>query len=354
MIWKLAGLLLMAGLMIGGCSNSTNSELSEVSALDEFDSFKPVDEEPYFGDPIIGEVAAPIEEAAYNDTLSSLTWVSGNGDRIPPDVYTMRVVWGNLEGDSGITELTDWSGKLTVGRGGIIVTHTIRFEEGQDYILPRCDLNSTPMPQELEWVSKTSWHFDGLATKVIVPYSDTDELVLLHYESEQLDITFPVDQLEELDTMINIGAGNAISFQAMRHDPYEARRGCMAGRWGRNEDGQGVFFGRWISANGRIHGCIKGRWGVRTDDEGNSRQVFAGKFIDSNGKFRALVKGQWRVTVQDGRSLGEFKGRFYNADGEPIGIMRGHFKRGGTRQGGYFAGHWCFNCPHNQTDELVP
>ncbi len=331
------GILAVLSLVIGGCSSSTDP--ADIDAdLEDFGAYKATDEDPYFGDPDVEEVASAEEEEEYNDPVALSPIVDSVECAERPDIFCLRMVWGNLERDSGVTELTDWSGKLTINRGAIVVTHLIRFEPGQDYLLPRYNEEGYYVPEELRWVSQTSCHYDGIASKLFIPPSVTDEVVTVTYESEQLTISFTMGELEELDTLITIGFGNAISFQAARFDPTSKLHGSLAGRWFRNENGQGVFYGKWISAAGRIMGTIKGQWGI---DE-NGRQVFVGKWIDVTGKFQGFVKGFYssHPTLSNLAYGGRFWGRIYNADSEPIGLLKGHYRRGNCYKGGYFAGRW--------------
>jgi hypothetical protein len=152
-----------------------------------------------------------------------------------------------------------------------------------------------------------------------------------------------MDELEDLDTLVNIGVGNAISFQSMRFEPQADRplRGHLRGHWCRDEDGRGIFYGRWMASNGRLIGALKGHWGV--DSTGN--RMFVGKWVDRSGRFQGFVKGTWEPTfcdiMENDRPYGVFKGRIFNGDREPIGMLGGHYTAGGCRPGGYFAGRWC-------------
>ncbi|MEZ5360519.1 MAG: hypothetical protein R3F48_17025 [Candidatus Zixiibacteriota bacterium] len=345
----LLGLLAVIAFALGACSSNTTEPADTGTTLEDFGSYKPTDEEPNFGDEAVAELTTEAEEADFADPVALSPVVDSVENQDYPDIFAMRIVWGNLEQDSGVTELTDWSGTLTLSRGAIVVKRTIRFEPGQDYILPRYNDSGVYIPEELSYVSQTSWHFDGLRLNLYIPPSVTDEVVTLTYESPQLSITFTMDELEDLDTLINIGFGNAISFQAMRFDPASLTHGGLTGRWGRDEEGNGIFYGTWMSSTGELMGTLMGDWGV--DEDG--KPVFAGKYIDINGQFEGLIKGQWRINGLGENATGHFAGRIYNADLEPIGKLFGHFKRGTVRKSGYFAGRWCVGCPNIVTDETL-
>ncbi len=328
------------GLVVAGCSSSTDPADPYLTDLEDFGQYTSDAEAPAFGDPDIEELITAEQE--FDDPVALLPPVDSIGNQIRTDMFCFRMLWGNLARDTGVTELTDWSGSLTVSRGAVLVTHTIRFEPGQDYLLPRYSVDVYPNPGALRWVSwvsKTSVHLDGIATQLLIPPSFTREVVTVTYESPQLTIGFTINELEALDTLITIGFGNAISFHATRCEPqpHVPTRGHLVGRWGRNEDGQGIFFGRWMTSFGRVIGSVRGRWGV--DETG--AQIFVGKYIDRSGNFKGFVKGIWRIRGEGHNVYGQFRGRIFNADREPIGALRGHFKRGDSRWGGWFAGLWC-------------
>ncbi len=331
-------MMVLIGLVASGCSSTNNpSELN--TKADDFGPYLATDEEPYFGDAAVEQIVTT-GETEYEDPVALSAVVDSVENLAVPDIFCFRMVWGNLEHDSGITELTNWSGKLTISRGAIVVTRLIWFEPGQDYLLPRYNDDGFYVPEELAWVSKTSVHIDGIATKLFIPPSVNEEVVTVEYESEQLTISFTMDQLETLDTMIAIGPGNAIAFHSTRFDPTHRLRGFLAGTWGRDDDGNGIFIGKWMSSNGRMLGSVMGKWGH--DDDG--RPVFVGKWIDQSGKFEGFLKGYWRVRGIGDNAVGRFWGRIFNADREPIGLLHGHFKKGETRRGGFFAGRWCVGC----------
>ncbi len=335
MILFLAAPVLL-GFLLAGCSSTTEPQ-DTAANLEDFGSYTATDEQPAFGDPSIAalmDVESPVDDPV---ALSPVVDSIENDDRTA--AYCLRMVWGNLDGDSGVTDPTDWSGTLTISRGAIIVTHTIRFEPGQDSLLPRSNDSGIYVPEELSWASTTVGGIDGIATRLLIPPATTDDIVTVSYESAQLTISFDLAALDDLDTLISVGTGNAISFEATRCEPQTnvPRRGHLIGRWGRNEDGEGIFYGRWMTANGRVIGSLRGNWGI----DSTGARVFVGKYIDRDGNFQGYVKGLWRIRGIGFNACGQFRGRIFNADREPIGVLKGHFKKGDTRWGGYFAGLWC-------------
>jgi hypothetical protein len=224
------------------------------------------------------------------------------------------------------------------------VTHTIRFESRQDYILPRYNDEGFYIPEELRWVSTTSSGIDGIATRLYIPPSNTDEVVTVTYKTRRMAITFTMDELEDLDHIVDVGYGQAILFQSMRYEPGDGRptRGQLGGYWGRNEDGRGIFYGRWKTSGGRIIGTLRGEWGV--DSAGVP--VFIGKWVDMSGRFQGFVKGTWQeadvcLGMNCPTHSGIFEGRIFNADRNPIGALKGRYWHAPENPRGCFAGVWC-------------
>jgi len=336
-------LALLAGLgfILGGCSSSTDSGQSGTSDFEDFGGYEAVDEESAdFGEEELSLMLADGEGEEYDDPVALSPVVDSVENQENPEIYCLRLRWGNLPHDTNVTEPTDWSGTLTLSRGAIVVTHLIRFERG-DYPLPRYNDEGVYVPEELAWVSHTSWHFDGLAARIFIPPSNTDDIVTLSYRSEQLDLTFDMADLESLDTLVEVGYGNAISIQAMRWEPEmeRPRRGHLMGHWGRDEGGQGIFYGLWMSRTGRIIGTLKGEWGI----DSTGAQIFVGKYVDRTGQFEGFLKGTWRNNPMAYSPLprGRFSGRIYDAERNPIGLLEGHYMGGANHRPGFFSGHWC-------------
>ena len=54
----------------------------------------------------------------------------------------MAIVWGKLPADRDATDSRDWSGTLKISHGGLLVRHTIGFEDATDMLLPRTSLDT--------------------------------------------------------------------------------------------------------------------------------------------------------------------------------------------------------------------
>ena len=344
-IYLLIVLLAGLGLVMGGCTSSTDPAEANFADLEDFGNYEATDEaSPDFGNPDLAGLLAETEEEEYADPIALSPLVQIVENHVRPDIFHFRMLWGNLPRDTAVTELTDWSGTLTISRGAIVVTHLIRFEPGQDHLLPRWNDDGFYVPEVLGWKSLTSCCIDGIATKLFIPPSVTDEIVTVNYHSKQLDITFTMDELEELDSMISVGYGNAILFQAARLEPRPnlQLRGHLRGVWTKDDAGQGIFYGHWTAAGGMPMGAIKGEWGV--DTTGN--RVFVGKWIDRSGHFRGFIKGSWEewdvcLGMNCPLWAGAFDGRIFNAERDPIGLLGGRYMKMPFSRTGRFEGRWC-------------
>jgi hypothetical protein len=344
--------ILSLGLLalIAGCSQKTSDSQNDQSEIaDEFGGYTPTDEQPAFGDQVLAAEMEGDEE--YNDqVLSSPTVDSIINDSEEEGAYALRIVWGSLEFDSTVTEVTDWSGSLTISRGAEIVRRLIRFERGQDYILPREDR------KVIEWVSVTTVHYDGIFVNLYVPPVDpndtnvtADEPVTVTFATGPFTVSFNIEELMTLDTVFVLEDGvNAVAFRGFKVFPGICPKGFLGGRWGKDSTGQGIFFGRWISRNGALIGHLRGHWG--TDRDGNPDNVFYGKWIDINGKFEGFLKGHYYArpcpnVVRD--RFGQFKGFFYDANRNVKGALNGHYMRSRTDEEnslGFFLGRWKTFC----------
>lgn len=322
------------GLFIGcGNDNATQPE-SQSDIADEFGGFTPTDEPPAFGD---ADLAALVGgDVEFDDPMFDDPVVE-NDIRSATAIYSMRIIWGRMEYDSTVTAVTDWTGSLSVSWGAIAVRRTIRFEPATDWILPRTDR------RVVEFVSKTTVHNDGLHINIYQPPSVTDDIKTITFETAPYSVTFDVNTLVKMDTLIELGDGNAVSIQAHKITPQACPRGFLAGLWGRDEDGNRIFMGHWMSANGALMGYLRGNWGEEIDDV--KYNVFYGKYIDINGQFEGLIRGTYgpvspanALTVV-GR-VGYFRGYYYDANGNVLGVLGGHYRPVKNLGYGVFFGRW--------------
>lgn len=352
----------LIGLMIGCSKDDSTTGGTTDSIADEFGGYLPTDEAPAFGDP---ELAADIEaDQAYSDPMLAVSSVDSVIDEsTEAGTYVMRILWGSMEYDSTVTEVTDWSGSLTISRGAEIVRRTIRFEPGQDYILDRTDRSL------IEWVSLTTVHHDGICVNLYVPPVDStdtttaaDEPVTVSFETGPFSISFDISEIAALDTIYYLDDEvNAVAFRGFKIYPGACPKGFLEGGWGTDSTGQGIFKGRWISQHGALAGFLEGTWGV--DPDGNQTNVFYGKWIDLNGQFQGLLRGTYKPVAFGLQGNGHmqyygggwFRGNFYDKNQNVLGVLRGHYQKSRCDcdgRLGFFKGRWKTYCPSTTVDEV--
>jgi len=111
-------------------------------------------------------------------------------------------------------------------------------------------------------------------------------------------------------------------------DPAGHVSGFLKGHFGKKENGEQVFYGKWISRLGRFEGFIRGHWGF-----------YDCPAADSSGD---CVPG------------GFFEGQILNSDGAAIGELAGRFRAGNIMfnvPGGFFQGRWRLDCPGDSGDD---
>ncbi len=397
-----------------GCSSNpsepTNSTAGDLNA--DFGGYTATPEQPGFGDAdLLAEAAG---EVSYNDPMQVSPAVDSLMEDPTSGFFVFRVTWGQLDYDSTMTTPTSWDGSLTISRGAELVRRVIRFEDGQDYVKPRTDrkliewVSTTtvhydgllvdmyfprPMPMldttltpavdtltdttwttvvdttmtpEVDTLGDTTWVtvVDTTMTPNVDTYPDTTWIpvvdttypdpVTVTFETGPYSRTFSLGELVALDTVVYLDDSNAVAFHAMKLDRVVCGRGFLSGHWGRDENGDGVFRGMWMSKRGLIDGWLQGSWG---QDE-NGKNVFYGKWIDQSGAFEGLLAGTWafmpnrHASDQARRHAGGwFSGKVFDDARSEIGLLRGRFKGPDHPvKAGYFQGLWRLNCGDATTD----
>jgi len=337
-------ILALLALMVG-CSKQSSEPEDLTSIGVEFGGYLPTDEAPGFGDPTL------VSETAEDQEFSDPVLVDPETEDCinnATSIYAMRIVWGRLEYDSLVQTVTDWDGSLEVSWGGMVLRRVVKFEPLQDWIIPRTDRKL------IEWVSKTTVHHDGIFVNIYQPPSATDDIKTVTFSTGPLEITYDVNDLAKLDTVITLDDGNSVAIHAHKLGHGVCPRGFLAGLWGRDDEGNRIFFGSWMSQNAALMGHLKGRWGA--DADGNPAPVFYGKYIDIDGNFEGLLKGVYGPTANStsasvNRRVGIFRGYFYDANGNILGILKGHYRNRVAGSGmGYFQGRWRTLC--NKVEEI--
>jgi len=347
MLKRLATFVMALALigLITGCSSDNSTTTGESDISEEFGGFLPTAEAPSFGDDTIATLMG--DDQDYEDPMLTNTVVEEELQDSLTDIYSLRIVWGMLRYDSTMTTPTDWSGSLTISRGSIILRKVIKFEPNTDWIVIRDNR------AELDWVSQTTVHHDGIFVNLVVPpVDDTGENtdpVTVTFTTEPFEVSFNLEDLNTLDTIYYLEDSNAVAFHAFNVVRVPCPKGFFSGVWGKDEDGNGLFYGQWMSQMGYTDGQFEGTWGLTTDNVENN--VFYGKVIDLDGNFLALLRGTYHSKhpmAHRGSSSGWLRGYYYDEDGNVMGVLKGHYHEQPKNSGfGFMQGRWREYCREN-------
>jgi hypothetical protein len=371
MLKKSALVLFTAALMVWaiGCSDSpsapqTDADLPNLEA--DFGGYTATDETPGFGDPDL--VAMEGDEKEVKDGIMDSPEIQGWFNDPKVLAFHFRAVWGQLTHDSTVTTPTSWDGSLTISRGGVITRRLIHWELNQDFLLPRTSR------EVVEWQSTTTVHNDGLAFDLLIPWITTYDTTIvvdtiddttydttitvdtvlpepftLTFETGPYTRTFDMEELAALDTVVYVDDvdSNAVAFQGFQMFRNVCPRGVMAGRWGYDDEGNGVFQGIWYSRFGYVDGFVEGMFGKNEEN----KRVFYGKWIDRDGNFEGLLAGTYGhfsgVHAGDNaglRAAGWLRGKIFDADENEIGALAGRFKPDTGFPSGWFQARWKLHC----------
>jgi len=349
-------------LLGAGCSKSpaeTDDTSTSLNLTDEYGGYTATAEKVAFDDPDLIAETELNEGEEYNDPILLSPVVASLVDDSERNFYHLRALWGQLRCDTSVTNVTDWSGSLTISDGAAIIRRTIHFELGQDYIPTRTDRTL------IEWVSYTTIHNDGIAVDFYIPDSVDAETVTIDFSTGPYSRIFSLEELTSLYTIVYLdnADSNAIALFGFQLNHAFCPRGHLLGGWGYNEEGDGVFRGTWMSRSGWVAGYLQGHFGI--DDDGV--QVFFGKWINRSGEFEGYLRGIYghngngdgfgngngngngddnRTDSAQGRYCGGgwYAGDILNANDHEIGVMRGRFRSASDRAHGFFAGRWKVRC----------
>lgn len=316
----LTSITLVVGLWLSGCSSDPSTlqvvEDGELNLTDAYGGYSATSEAPGFGD---SEILADDDSEAAQDEMAQSAVVDSFNQLRDRDIYSLELRWGQMQFDSTVTTMTDWSGSLTVERGAIVAARLIGFERGDRIVRPRdtCTV--------LEWVSQTGPHYDGILVFIYDPNPDSFAVAnSVTFTTAPYTRTVTMSELESIDQLVDVGE-NQVSINGFLTASLECQQGFFQGRWMRQGDGsRGKFDGRWISSDGYLMGHIKGHFGIRDDGE----HVLFGKWITLGGAFRGLLRGGWGTDSIDDvlrAPSGWFNGRWDDASGNRLGDFDGHW-----------------------------
>lgn len=281
------------------------------------------DEAPEFGDAVFTRAALE-GDATFGDPIDSDTEVARLRGLASASRLRVAMVWGQLPPDRDAPTARDWSGRIAISRGGLVVRRTIGFEDATDRVLARTERSS------IDVQSVTRPFADGLVLEVLTDATDLST-VTLTYTSRDGAVTAsaPLSALLEGPVSTDVGTdGNRIVVTAMRRADA-CDHGFMRGRWHALRRGLGRFVGVVNDSDGEPIGHLRGIWGARRNGE---RVLFA-KYISRDGEFRGIFAGHY--------GDGEFQGRWLISTGDH-GRAQGHYRESlpGPEVGGMFVGRW--------------
>lgn len=294
------------------------AELEEPNGGLDFD-----DEAPSFGDADAFAAAAIEDGAPVSDAMDVDPEVARL--RSATGVHRARVamIWGQLPPDRTNVTPRDWSGRIAISRGALVVRRTIGFEAATDQVAPRA-------ARDVVTFSSTTQPFaDGLVLEVLSDAATPADVTLTYTSRDgattatmTLAALLAGPSTSEVDAL-----GNRVVVTALAAgDPCD--HGFVRGRWQAVRPGLGRLLGVVSDGDGAPIGRLRGIWGAR----GDGARVFFSKYIDDAGRFRGLLLG----TYADG----DFRGRWLLSVGER-GRVQGHYRDGaGEGAAGGFLGRW--------------
>ena len=344
---SIMALLLMALVLFSiGCSENPSDAQTDPAGLDlesPYGGYTSGAEKVAFGDAELIAEAESNEGEIYDDPIV----LSQYTDSLMADsigtFYHFRALWGQLRYDSIVTNVTDWSGSLTVSNGVERIRRVIHFELGQDYIPTRTDSSV------VDWVSYTTVHNDGVAIDIYVPPTENVEEVTVTFATGPYTRSFTLDEIGSLDTIVYLDDtdSNAVAFNGFKITGAPCPHGFLTGHWGVNEDGEGVFRGVWLTRSGWVSGYFTGHYGVNDDGV----RVFFGKWITRNGECEGLLRGIYGPRPDQNtntnalrRAGGWFTGNIVDAGGVEIGVLKGRYRSHPAFRRGFMAGRWKLYC----------
>lgn len=310
--------------LTAGCAEDPDTADEITGALEQDNGgLDFADEAPEFGAPELYSAAAIEGGAAVSDPMDGDAEVARL--RGPAGLHRARVaiVWGQLPPDRTTPAARDWTGRISINRGALVVRRTIGFEEATDLVAPR------ETREVVQFRSTTRPFADGLVLEVLTDATDPSQVTLTYTSQDgTIDATLTLaslltgPQTREVDAL-----GNRVIVTALR-DGDACDRGFLRGRWQALRPGLGRLVGLVSDADGAPIGHLRGIWGQRPD----GARLFFSKYIDDAGRFRGLLAG----TYADG----DFHGRWIISVGDH-GRVQGHYRDGaGEGAAGAFVGRW--------------
>ena len=344
---KLMTLGIIASLFAPGCSAASETPSDIDAALGrENGGYTETDELAVFGhDPASDR--ALTEDLAIDDATAHTAAVTELIDSPGAATYQVQLRWGQFPVVADGRPV-DWSGRLSVNRGAIIVMRAT--QEGlYDHLTPRADASA------LSLRSVTGQDPDGLLVRIVDPDPDASAPLTLAYDRSGSPTGTPQvmtvsDLAASPDVVFADGSGNRMVAAAMLSGVCP--RGFLSGRWGvvsgasggepasGASPASGIMRGRVTDPTGAIIGHVEGIWGTQPGPLG--ARVFFAKYINQRGNFVGILRGTAANGVFDGEwmsmgtAIGTVRGRYHAATSPSGGPSTA--PSGGPSVGGHFLG----------------
>ncbi|MEO8704556.1 MAG: hypothetical protein ABI867_31165, partial [Kofleriaceae bacterium] len=315
--------LLVALPLVACTTDSSPSEEATAADLEkESGGYTTADEAAAFDAEELYASASIEADTAVVDELAgdpSIVEMSGS---VTAEAHDFALLWGRMPADPDATGGRDWSGRIQLSRGAMVVRRRIAFEQSTDRVLPRTQRDL------IEFKSVTRPFADGLVLRVFDPTPADPNPLTLTYTSDDGTQTYALElrRLAQGPIVVDAGDGNRVIATGRRRADF-CNHGTMRGRWHALAPNFGGYLGIVSNAAGEPVGHVRGIYGQRRGGE----QVVFGKFIDRDGQFSGLISGQYT----DGR----FEARWIDRGGDH-GVLHGAFFEGASLRAGVFAARW--------------
>ncbi len=263
------------------------------------------------------------------------------------DVYSVRIVWGNIgQNDNAVDRLTDWSGKLWINGEALVVVHeTILFEKDQDKLIPSDSHHS------IGWISKTSNGVDGLDLRIFLR---TDIVYImapmLMMETGPFSHKFDFGALADMDSVYRVDDHNSVAVTSKLMRPDDEPNGHTFGMWQFKDRSRGEFKGMMLDNRGLFFGHFGGRFFIVKTDDRVSHRRFEGEWKGRRDGLGGKMHGSWKFNsntdIRPTNSLGGFRGQITNMEGSRVGSIGAEFHRINRYNDQLtfgFKGRWEFN-----------
>lgn len=311
-------------LLLASCATNASQSQSPSDLEQANGGYTMTDEAPMFGAEAEFAAAAIEPDAVATDNLASDPTITTMSNSTTVDARDVIVLWGRIPGDPLATQGRDWSGTLSVSRGGLVVHRTIAFENG-DHLLARTAIDSVGFD------SYTRPYVDGLALRVFDPDPTAATPLALTYASADGTATYSFDLAQLGAGPIVVDAGNGFKMIAIAqhaHDSDGCVGGFMRGRFHSLTANFGVYHGLVLNRLGEPVGHVRGLYGVKKD----GTPVMFGKFIDHDGAFIGLLAGTY--------GNGDFAAKWRQVGDDDHGRIHGKYFESPNVDGGVFVARW--------------